>query len=156
MTSLNSTTAILSANAAQPLAACRGTRRVGSSVRPSPHVLAGGADPVNSEVGQSVGGLGLMMHNRRRNRVNSTVVARNGSRLTLRVDQAFGNCPKYIQVRAPDAASPSRPSVSSRGTVGGAVNARGVHGVLAWLCVGAMMCRLAKHALLQCHSLNVM
>ena len=57
------------------------------------------ADPVNLAVGQPVGGVGLMMHNRRRNRVNSTVVRREGSRVTLRVDQSFGNCPKYIQVR---------------------------------------------------------
>ncbi len=45
-----------------------------------------------------MGGLGLMMQNRRRNRVNSTLVAQEGSRLSLRVEQAFGNCPKYIQV----------------------------------------------------------
>ena len=57
------------------------------------------ADPVNLAVGQPVGGVGLMMHNRRRNRVNSTVVRREGSRVTLHVDQSFGNCPKYIQVR---------------------------------------------------------
>jgi len=56
------------------------------------------ADPGNLAVGQPVGGLGLMMHNRRRNRVNSTVVRREGSRVTLHVDQSFGNCPKYIQV----------------------------------------------------------
>ena len=42
-----------------------------------------------------------MMQNRRRNRVNSTLVAQEGSRLSLRVEQAFGNCPKYIQVLAP-------------------------------------------------------
>ncbi len=56
------------------------------------------ADPVNLAVGQPVGGLGLMMHNRRRNRVNSTVARREGSCVTLHVDQSFGNCPKYIQV----------------------------------------------------------
>ena len=40
------------------------------------------------------------MHNRRRNRVNSTVVRRDGNRVFLQVDQSFGNCPKYIQVCA--------------------------------------------------------
>ena len=70
-----------------------------------------GADPVNLAVGQSVGGLGLMMQNRRRNRVNSTLTSRAGSRLSLRVEQAFGNCPKYIQVCAPPNSVGNRPLV---------------------------------------------
>jgi len=38
---------------------------------------------------------------RRRVRVNGRVEAREGSTLTVQVEEAFGNCPKYIQRREP-------------------------------------------------------
>ncbi len=52
-------------------------------------------------VGAEVGGLGLMLQNRRRNRVNGRVVAVGADSVTLKVTQSFGNCPQYIQARAP-------------------------------------------------------
>lgn len=55
-------------------------------------------DPINLEVGQQLGFLGLEMHTRRRNRTNGTVLESDGRHLLVHVDQSFGNCPKYIQV----------------------------------------------------------
>ena len=49
-------------------------------------------------VGRAVGLLGIELPTRRRNRMNGRVVE-GGARLTVRVDQAFGNCPQYIQSR---------------------------------------------------------
>jgi hypothetical protein len=56
-------------------------------------------DPINLSVGSRIGGLGIELHTRRRNRVNGiiTAVSDAGVRL-LEVQQSYGNCPKYIQV----------------------------------------------------------
>jgi predicted pyridoxine 5'-phosphate oxidase superfamily flavin-nucleotide-binding protein len=52
--------------------------------------------------GALVGGLGIELTTRRRNRVNGRIEqCREGSGFALRVQQSFGNCPKYIQARAP-------------------------------------------------------
>lgn len=58
------------------------------------------ADPAHFVPGSSVGGLGLDMATRRRNRVNATAtrLAADGT-LHLRAEQTVGNCPKYIQTR---------------------------------------------------------
>jgi predicted pyridoxine 5'-phosphate oxidase superfamily flavin-nucleotide-binding protein len=53
-------------------------------------------------VGAPVGLLGIDLATRRRNRVNGTVKAADATRFALRVEQAFGNCPKYIQRRMLD------------------------------------------------------
>lgn len=65
------------------------------------------ADPVMGALaahgtGAPVGVLGLEPHTRRRNRMNGHV-ARWGAQqgLSITVAQSFGNCPKYIQARAP-------------------------------------------------------
>jgi len=75
---------------------------------PDPHGLriavpSMGDDPVLHALtqGAKVGLLGLQAHTRRRNRMNGTVLAMRGSSLEIRVDQSFGNCPKYIQGREP-------------------------------------------------------
>lgn len=49
--------------------------------------------------GEDVGLLGIMLSNRRRNRVNATVESNAEGRLALSVKQSFGNCPKYIHAR---------------------------------------------------------
>lgn len=69
------------------------------------------ADPLSSSlaVGASLGLLGIELPTRRRNRANGSVVAADGSEFQLRVEQAFGNCPKYIQRRAPRAAPAGAP-----------------------------------------------
>lgn len=50
--------------------------------------------------GAALGLLGLQPETRRRNRVNGRVAAVDAGGFTLAVEQAFGNCPKYI-VRRP-------------------------------------------------------
>lgn len=56
-------------------------------------------DPAQLADGEPVGLLGIELHTRRRNRLNGHVanLAHDGFELT--VDQAFGNCPQYIQLR---------------------------------------------------------
>lgn len=51
--------------------------------------------------GAPIGLLGIQPHTRRRNRMNGHVVDADGQRFSVRVDQSFGNCPKYIQAREP-------------------------------------------------------
>jgi predicted pyridoxine 5'-phosphate oxidase superfamily flavin-nucleotide-binding protein len=54
-----------------------------------------------------VGALAIDLPNRRRLRVNGRTEAGPGG-LRLSVDQAYGNCPKYIQSRNPQQAAPAR------------------------------------------------
>lgn len=51
--------------------------------------------------GAPVGILGIQLETRRRNRMNGKVVQIDEDGFTVRVDQSFGNCPKYIQAREP-------------------------------------------------------
>ncbi|PMS35941.1 hypothetical protein B0G57_108132 [Trinickia symbiotica] len=55
--------------------------------------------------GSMVGGLGIQLETRRRNRINGIVTTIEGDTLALTVSQSFGNCPKYIQSRTPMRAS---------------------------------------------------
>lgn len=63
--------------------------------------LAG--DPLRATLaaGTAVGLLGIEPHTRRRNRMNGTVQQATADGFTVQVTQSFGNCPKYIQARAP-------------------------------------------------------
>jgi ferredoxin-NADP reductase/predicted pyridoxine 5'-phosphate oxidase superfamily flavin-nucleotide-binding protein len=65
------------------------------------NALPGRGDPARDALmpGDAIGVLGIDLQTRRRNRVNGKVVARDNGRLTLQVEQAFGNCPQYIQAR---------------------------------------------------------
>lgn len=59
-------------------------------------------DPINeslSRPGAALGLLGITLDSRRRNRVNVRVSEASSDLIELRVDQAFGNCPQYIQTR---------------------------------------------------------
>ncbi|MCW8908447.1 MAG: pyridoxamine 5'-phosphate oxidase family protein [Sedimenticola sp.] len=49
--------------------------------------------------GSEIALLGIDFSNRRRNRVNATITAATHQHLELSIKQAFGNCPKYIQIR---------------------------------------------------------
>jgi hypothetical protein len=64
----------------------------------------GPGDPLAEalQVGAPLALLGIQPHTRRRNRVNGHVGATDGAGFVLRVDQSFGNCPKYIQAREPE------------------------------------------------------
>lgn len=60
-------------------------------------------DPVTAglRAGRNVGLLGIDLSNRRRNRANGTVLARDQSGITVVVAQSFGNCAQYVQTRRP-------------------------------------------------------
>lgn len=62
--------------------------------------LAGAGDPAGEGLGggQPVGLLGIEMHTRRRNRMNG-FASEAGDGFRIEVDQSFGNCPRYIQLR---------------------------------------------------------
>ena len=57
-----------------------------------PGLVAGGA----------VGLLGIELPTRRRNRLNGRISAATEGRLTVEVDRAYGNCPRYIHTRELD------------------------------------------------------
>ncbi|CAM4115169.1 pyridoxamine 5'-phosphate oxidase family protein [Bordetella muralis] len=58
------------------------------------------SDPAHTGLGTGspIGLLGIEMHTRRRNRMNG-VVTNTDNGLHVEVDQSFGNCPRYIQLR---------------------------------------------------------
>jgi uncharacterized protein len=66
--------------------------------------------------GAQVGGLGIELPTRRRNRINGRIEElSDGLGFALRVQQSFGNCPKYIQARAPQPRlGPGRPQSVQR------------------------------------------
>ena len=76
------------------------------------------ADPLSQHlaVGDPVGLLGLEPQTRRHTRLNGTVTQLDVQHIEVEVDQAYGNCPQYIQARAPQrvdaAAQAGRPEGS--------------------------------------------
>ena len=54
------------------------------------------SDPACFSKGCGFGSVGVMLHNRRRNKLNCTVQSVDAQEIVLRVVQALGNCPKYI------------------------------------------------------------
>ena len=58
-------------------------------------------DPLNDNLrlGAPLGFLGLEYHSRRRNRLTGKVCKLSQGSFDIEVDQAFGNCPQYIQAR---------------------------------------------------------
>ena len=64
-------------------------------------------DPLaaNLRAGTGLGLLGIELPTRRRNRMNGRVEAVSDGGLAVAVQQSFGNCPKYIQVRSWQAAT---------------------------------------------------
>lgn len=49
--------------------------------------------------GQGIGLLGIELHSRRRNRLNGLISEASAGQLAVQVEQSFGNCPQYIQLR---------------------------------------------------------
>ena len=71
----------------------------------------------NLHVGAPLALLGIELQTRRRNRLTGKVSALDEGGLTFKVDQSFGNCPQYIQARAPEPVTPAGPaSVLSLGS----------------------------------------
>ncbi len=83
-------------------------RRLDVAVRP----LAG--DPLNTTLqpGADVGILGIQLETRRRNRLTGRIATTGDDGFAIAVDQAFGNCPQYIQTRAVEIL----PEIDSPGT----------------------------------------
>jgi len=65
------------------------------------NALPSPGDPLILAPGRSLGMLGIEPHTRRRNRMNGVVESVDGDGFSVRVQQSFGNCPKYIQAREP-------------------------------------------------------
>jgi ferredoxin-NADP reductase/predicted pyridoxine 5'-phosphate oxidase superfamily flavin-nucleotide-binding protein len=81
--------------------------RPGFMTSPDPKRLAISArplfgDPIGEalEAGAQVGLLGIELETRRRNRMAGRINSLEAEGFTIAVDQAFGNCPQYIQTRA--------------------------------------------------------
>ena len=75
-------------------------------VSPHPESLKVNAKPVNGDPlqaslseGLKIGLLGIELETRRRNRVSAHIEGMSDAGITLGIDQAFGNCPQYIQPR---------------------------------------------------------
>jgi len=73
-------------------------------------------DPASAGMtdGSALGLLGIEMHTRRRNRMNG-LLHTSGKGFIVEVDQSFGNCPRYIQLR--DFAFEREPAKAFTGTV---------------------------------------
>lgn len=59
------------------------------------------SDPAQEGMGEgdAIGMLGIELHTRRRNRMNGTVRRQLDEGLEISVSQAYGNCPRYINLR---------------------------------------------------------
>lgn len=59
------------------------------------------ADPAESGIneGDAIGLLGIELHTRRRNRMNGIVRRQGDDSFAVTVSQAYGNCPRYINLR---------------------------------------------------------
>ena len=64
--------------------------------------------------GAALGLLGLEPHTRRRNRANGRVRALFDGGFEMHVLQSFGNCPKYIHARRPEALASPQPQPARR------------------------------------------
>ena len=74
-------------------------------------------DPLHSCIrdGAPIGGLGIELSTRRRNRLNGRIEnCIVGESFSIKVQQSFGNCPKYIQARSERPRLHSRPIPESR------------------------------------------
>ena len=61
--------------------------------------LPAAADPLVLSEGAAVGLLGIELHTRRRNRLNGRIGNLDRDGFSVNVEQSFGNCPQYIQLR---------------------------------------------------------
>jgi len=79
--------------------------------------LIGEPSDLDFSIGAKTSVVGIEFETQRRNRLNATIDAAKGDNLSFHVDQSYGNCPKYIQIRSKTAAGPStpKPAVMSTG-----------------------------------------
>jgi predicted pyridoxine 5'-phosphate oxidase superfamily flavin-nucleotide-binding protein len=78
-----------------------------------------GGDPLETaiEPGKAIGLLGIEPATRRRNRVVGKAGTVGATGFSIDVEQAFGNCPKYIRSRTPHAVASGPPGLISRGSL---------------------------------------
>ncbi|MFN3231990.1 MAG: pyridoxamine 5'-phosphate oxidase family protein [Alphaproteobacteria bacterium] len=74
---------------------------------PDEHILKIRADPLPGDplnetlhAGADIGILGIQLETRRRNRLAGQINATTPDGFSIHIDQAFGNCPRYIQSRS--------------------------------------------------------
>jgi predicted pyridoxine 5'-phosphate oxidase superfamily flavin-nucleotide-binding protein len=78
------------------------------------HAVPAAGDPLHDVApGQPVGMLAVEFARRRRVRINGTLVEAGSGGLTVHVDQAYGNCPQYIQQRLLEPVAPVAGPVSA-------------------------------------------
>ena len=75
--------------------------------------LTGEPSDLDFSVGAKTSVVGIEFETQRRNRLNATIDATKGDSLSFRVDQSYGNCPKYIQIRSKTPVGPSTPKSAS-------------------------------------------
>ncbi len=91
-----------------PLIGPPGFLDVADGVELRVHSLPAPGDPLHTlPVGQSVGMIAIEFARRRRVRVNGTLGSVDDGGFAVQVDQAFGNCPQYIQKRVLTPAAPA-------------------------------------------------
>lgn len=61
--------------------------------------LPGQPDDLLLRVGDKISLLGIVPETKRRNRLNATITKADKTLIKVRVDQSYGNCPRYIHVR---------------------------------------------------------
>lgn len=88
------------------------------------HIAPRVGDPLqNLPAGQPVGLITVDFAKRRRFRVNGHLAAADSTTLTIKADQAYGNCPQYIQERVLDVDTRSAGTGPERDPIPAAVNA---------------------------------
>jgi predicted pyridoxine 5'-phosphate oxidase superfamily flavin-nucleotide-binding protein len=94
-----------------PLTGREGFLQVASATSLSVHATPGPADPLHAlPVGQPVGLLVIDFALRRRVRLNGSLAAVDRGSLRIDVEQAYGNCPQYIQQRHLEPRPPGPPT----------------------------------------------
>ena len=78
--------------------------------------LSGEPADLDFSIGAKVSVVGIEFETQRRNRLNATIAAVEGDTLSLHVDQSYGNCPKYIQIRTKTSAGATQPAPSKTAT----------------------------------------
>ena len=68
-------------------------------------------DPAQLQADAAIGLLGIELHTRRRNRINGRISHMTDDGFTVTVEQSFGNCPKYIQLRQFESVPVADPSM---------------------------------------------
>ncbi|MEP1443501.1 MAG: pyridoxamine 5'-phosphate oxidase family protein [Hyphomicrobiales bacterium] len=82
----------------------------------SSQALAGEPQDLDLSKGAKVSVVGIEFETQRRNRLNATIEEVQGDALSLHVDQSYGNCPKYIQIRTKTQVGEAQSSASENST----------------------------------------